>query len=139
MAEEGRTLSEERFTKVFHSSPIPFSITTLEEGRFVDVNDAFESRYGYSRDELIGRTLSEVGPWDDPNERRRVLDEIRERRAAHGLITRFRKNSGEVVDSIVSAETVELDGRECLLAISKDAPIQTDQQTQVARKSVTTH
>jgi len=139
LAEEGRTLSEERFTKVFRSSPIPFSITTLEEGRFVDVNDAFESRYGYSRDELIGRTLSEVGPWDDPNERRRVLDEIRERRAAHGLITRFRKNSGEVVDSIVSAETVELDGRECLLAISEDAPSQTDQQTQVARKSVTTH
>jgi PAS domain S-box-containing protein len=52
-AEQGRTLSEDRFSKVFRSSPIPFSITTIGEGRFVDVNEAFERRYGYSRDQLL--------------------------------------------------------------------------------------
>jgi len=36
-AEKDRTLSEERFTKVFRSSPIAFSITTIEEGRILDV------------------------------------------------------------------------------------------------------
>lgn len=51
--EGGRKASEEKFQKVFRSSPIPFSITTLKEGRFLDVNTAFERRYGYSREEVF--------------------------------------------------------------------------------------
>jgi GAF domain-containing protein len=41
-SEDSRKRSEEKFQKVFRSSPIPFSITTLKEGRFLDVNAAFE-------------------------------------------------------------------------------------------------
>jgi PAS domain S-box-containing protein len=37
------------------------SITALKEGRFVDVNAAFERRYGYSREELLGRTVHDLG------------------------------------------------------------------------------
>ena len=139
LAEEGRTLSEERFTKVFRSSPLPFSITTLEEGRFVDVNDAFAKRYGYSRGELIGRTLSEVGLWDDPNECRRVANEIRERGGTHGLVTRFRKSSGDTIDAIISAQPVELDSRLCLLSISEDLPQQANTRLPLGHKSALAH
>jgi len=137
-AEQGRTLSEERFRKVFRSSPIAFSITTLDEGRFVDVNDAFERRYGYSREELIGQTVFEVGIWDNPAERQRVLVELRE----HGVrnrITRFRRSTGEPIETIYSAETIELDGRECLLAVSEDVPSQANAETGLARKSAFAH
>lgn len=68
-SEEARRVSEERFQKVFRSSPIPFSITTVSEGRFVDVNRAFEQRYGYCRKELLGRTVNELRIWEDPNDR----------------------------------------------------------------------
>lgn len=122
LAEEGRTLSEERFTKVFRSSPIAFSITTVDEGRFVDVDDAFERRYGYSREQLIGRTVFEIGIWDDATERRQVLNEIRQQGSVRNRVTRFRRSSGELIDTIFSAEAVELDGRECLLAVSEDLP-----------------
>jgi len=42
------------------ASPIPFSITTLKERRFVDVNAAFERRYGYAREEVLGHTVHEL-------------------------------------------------------------------------------
>jgi PAS domain S-box-containing protein len=122
LAEEGRTLSEERFTKVFRSSPIAFSITTMDEDRLVDVNDAFERRYGYSREQLIGRTVFETGVWDDASERRQVLNEIRQQGGVRNHVTRFRRPSGELVDTIFSAQAVELDGRACLLAVSEDLP-----------------
>lgn len=139
LAEEGRTLSEERFTKVFRSSPIPFSITTLEDGCFVDVNDEFEKRYGYSREQLIGRTASEVEIWDDASERRRIVDGIRGHGRVHDRIARWRRSSGEVVDTIVSAEAVELDGKEYLLTVSEDAPNQASMSAALAHKSATTH
>jgi transcriptional regulatory protein RtcR len=49
---------------VFRSSPIAFSITAVDEGRFLDVNEAFERRYGYARKELLGRTVFDLGIWD---------------------------------------------------------------------------
>src|SRR6202041_3223925 len=65
-AEQSRELSEEKFTKVFRSSPIAFSITTVNDGRFIDVSEAFERRYGYARRELLGRTVFDIGIWEDP-------------------------------------------------------------------------
>src|SRR5580700_5244368 len=93
-AEEGRTISEERFTKVFRSSPIAFSITTLGEGLFIDVNEAFERRSGYARGELLGRTEFDIRIWDDRGERVRMLEEIREQGRVRNRITRFRRRSG---------------------------------------------
>ena len=121
-AEKSRTLSEEKFTKVFRSSPIAFSITTAVGGRFIDVNEAFERRYGYSSKELIGRTVFDIGVWDDPGERSHMLDQVRERGQVRNRITRFRTHSGELLDTIYSADIIELDGQQCLLAVSEDLP-----------------
>lgn len=52
-AQGDRKVSDDKFQKVFRCSPIPFSITTLNEGRFVDVNAAFERRYGYPRESCL--------------------------------------------------------------------------------------
>lgn len=121
-SEESRTLSEDKFTKVFRSSPIAFSITTVAEGRFVDVNEAFERRYGYSSKELVGRTVFDIGVWDSPGERSEMLREVRQRGQVRNRITRFRTRSGELLDTIYSADIIELDGQQCLLAVSEDLP-----------------
>jgi PAS domain S-box-containing protein len=120
LSEEGRTLSEERFRRVFRSSPVPFSITTVEEGRFVDVNRTFERHYGYLHDQLVGRTMFEVGLWDQEGERERMIQQIREQGRVSDRIARFRRNTGELVDTLLCAEIVELEGRECLLLVSVD-------------------
>ena len=134
-AEKSRTLSEEKFTKVFKSSPIAFSITTVAEGRFIDVNKAFERRYGYSSKELIGRTVFDIGVWDDPGERSHMLDQVRERGQVRNRITRFRAYSGELLDTIYSADIIELDGEQCLLAVSEDLPDRANLQTSSNHKT----
>lgn len=121
-AEERRTLSEEKFTKVFRSSPIAFSITTVAEGRFVDVNEAFEQRYGYPCKDLIGRTVFDIGVWHNPGERPQMLNEVRKHGQVRNRVTRFRTRSGELLDTIYSADIIELDGEQCLLAVSEAVP-----------------
>jgi PAS domain S-box-containing protein len=119
-AEESRTLSEDKFAKVFRSSPIAFSITTVAEGRFIDVNEAFEQRYGYACNELVGRTVFDIGVWDSPGERPKMLDEVRKQGQVRNRITRFRTRSGKLLDTIYSADIIELGGEQCLLAVSED-------------------
>ena len=81
---------------IARSSPIPFSITTVNEGRFVDVNAAFERRYGYSRAEVIGRTVGELGIWEDPKDRAVMVAQLQQRGPIRNVITRLRTKSGEV-------------------------------------------
>jgi PAS domain S-box-containing protein len=119
-ARENRASSEERFRKIFRSSPIAFSITTMDDGRIVDVNEAFERRYGYSREGIVGRTVFEIGIWADLSDRVRMLDEMREKGSVRNRLTRLRKSSGEPIDTAYSVETIELDGIPCLLAVSAD-------------------
>ena len=121
-AEQSRAISEDKFTKVFRSSPIAFSITTVEEGRFIDVNEAFEHRYGYSRDELVGHTAFDIAIWSDPDDRSHVLNQILEHGRIRNRVTRFRNRSGEMLETLYSAHTIELDGQQCVLAVSEDIP-----------------
>jgi PAS domain S-box-containing protein len=119
-SEAVRLVSEEKFEKIFHSSPIAFSITTLEEGRFLEVNAAFECRYGYRRDELLGRTVHELRMWDDPADRRLLLTQLRRGGPIRNVITRLRAKSGEIKFTAYSADRIQFDGQTCILAVSED-------------------
>jgi PAS domain S-box-containing protein len=121
-SEEGRRVSEDKFQKVFRSSPISFSITTVNEGRFVDVNAAFERRYGYSRAEVIGRTVGELGIWEDPKDRALMIAQLQQRGPIRNVITRIRTKSGEVKVTAYSADKIQFDGQTCLLVVSEDLP-----------------
>jgi PAS domain S-box-containing protein len=121
-SEEGRRVSEDKFQKVFRSSPIAFSITTFNEGRFIDVNAAFEHRYGYSRTEVIGRTVRELRIWEDPKDRALMIAQLQQRGPLRNVITRLRTKSGEVKTIAYSADKIQFDGQSCILAVSEDLP-----------------
>lgn len=120
-SEEGRRISEEKFQRVFSSSPIPFSITTLAEGRFLDVNAAFEQRYGYSRKEVLGHTVNELRIWEDPKDRAFMIAQL-QRGPVRNVITRLRTKSGAIRITAYSADKVQFGGQICVLAVSEDLP-----------------
>jgi PAS domain S-box-containing protein len=69
--------SEEKFSKAFRSSPVEMVITTLEEGKFLDVNESFERNLGYGRKEVICHTALECGIWVDPGDGTAVIEELK--------------------------------------------------------------
>lgn len=121
-SEQDRMISEDKFHTVFRSSPVAFSITTAREGRFLDVNAAFERRYGYFRAELIGHTVDELRLWEDPADRALVIAKLLKGAPIRNLITRLRTKSGEITITTYSAERIQFDGQACVLAVSEDLP-----------------
>jgi PAS domain S-box-containing protein len=113
-------ISEEKFSKAFHLSPVAKAIATLAEGKLLDVNAAFEKQFGYRRQEVIGRTAVELGMWTDPDERVRLVNELQEHGSVRNLRLTFRKKTGEKVVHSYSAETIELEGQRCILAVGQD-------------------
>src|SRR6476619_5047148 len=75
-AEEALQASESRFSVAFNSNPMLATISMLEGGRFLAVNDSFISLTGYSRAEAVGHTALELNLWPDPEDRRKVMDKL---------------------------------------------------------------
>jgi diguanylate cyclase (GGDEF)-like protein/PAS domain S-box-containing protein len=109
-AEHWLRQSEERFEKVFRASPGAIAIARLSDGRYFDVNEAWVEIFGYSREEVIGRSSLDIGTWVDPPERSRFAEEIRRRGALRDFEVRFRKKSGETIHALASAELIDIGG-----------------------------
>ena len=119
-SEDSRRSSEEKFEKVFRSSPVPFSITTVKEGKFIDVNAAFERRYGFSRAEVLGRTVDELRIWEDPADRAFMIAQLNKGGPVRNIMTRLRMKSGEIRVTAYSADRIQFEGQSCILAVSED-------------------
>ena len=118
--QEALLLSEEKFSKAFKSSPVWIMLSTLEDGRLIEVNEAFLLSTGYAHEEVLGRTSLELGMWVDPGERQRGIDEIREQGMLRNLEVHRRTKLGQVLVVLWSAEKINLGGEEILLSIYLD-------------------
>lgn len=110
LAEQALRGSEEKFSKVFHSSPIAKGIINLEEnGRIVDVNAAFERITGYRREEMIGRT--EIDLWADPNQRQEAFRQLQANGSIANFENRFRRKNGDIGIGLISIDSIEIAGK----------------------------
>ena len=112
--------SEEKFSRVFHENPAPMAVSTIEEGRFLDVNKSFLTVLGYSREEVIGRTAADLNLYSDPALRDVIISQFKETGQVHAVdVNIIKKNQGIMVGSF-SAIPIEIDGLSYLLTIIID-------------------
>jgi PAS domain S-box-containing protein len=118
--EQALRLSEEKFAKAFRSSPFPITIATLAEGRFVEVNEAFLKDVGFAREEVMGRTATELGLWMDPAKRAELVRRLER----DGLVREFefeaRTRHRDHQVNVLWAERITIDGVPCMLDIVYD-------------------
>ena len=114
------SLSEEKFSKAFRSSPDPMTITTFAEGRFIEVNDSFLSALGYFREEIVAHTVPELNIWVKPQDRVDFRQSLQEQGVVRSQECEFQMKSGSVVVCLLSAELINLDGELCMLAVMTD-------------------
>jgi PAS domain S-box-containing protein len=119
-AEKALRASERQFSLAFNASPIPMSISTLKEARFVDLNESFTRIIGYSREELIGRTGREMNTWPDFSQRAKALQVLEEEGHVRDMEVLIRLKSGEVRSVLLSIEVIEINGEPCALIATND-------------------
>jgi len=135
LAEHNKTLEElresgEKFSKAFRSSPNGMAITELETGRHIEVNDSFCRIHGNTKEEILRRTSLELGVFASVDERERFIEPIRTTGHMKDYELRMRTRSGEAKTLLVSAERIELGGKQCVILVLFDitARLQTEKQ-----------
>ncbi|MEH2068700.1 MAG: PAS domain S-box protein [Nostoc sp.] len=110
----------QKFAKAFSCSPDSITISSLKEGRILEVNDSFVKLSGYQRDETIGKTSFDLNLWIDAGDRLKLIQELQATGAIRNLELQFRPKSGNIITVLLSAEVIDLDGIPCLLAVHHD-------------------
>jgi PAS domain S-box-containing protein len=119
-AEKALRKSEEKFSKFFYSSPTWLAFTRLADGKFLEINAAFEKITGFSRDEILGRNSLEIGLWRETEKRERLMKEAREKYGFQEQEVTFFTREGIPMPALWSSVVVEMDGDDCLLSTVMD-------------------
>ncbi len=124
-------ISETRFAKAFQFNPCAMLLTTLSEGRVLDVNETFEQMSGYSRQEALGKTTAELELWADIQDRQIFVGGIEETGAIQETEFLFRRKSGEILVGICSASRLDLEDRTCVITLVNDVTQRKRAETQL--------
>ncbi|MFW9261396.1 ATP-binding protein [Nostoc sp. CALU 546] len=115
-----RAKAEEKFTKVFRSSPNPIAIATIAEARFIDVNPSFLKMSGYCLEEVIGDTVAELNLGKDAVAIAQTIQLLSDTGSLYNQEFEFSTKSGEVKTILLSIELIDLGGVQCALLIAND-------------------
>jgi PAS domain S-box-containing protein len=120
LAENSLRASEELFSKAFGASPDIMSVSDLETGRYIEVNDVHAKLTGFRRHEIIGRSPAELGIMENPADYEAYARELRANGRVRDFEVRARTRQGKPLVVSISAELVQLGGRPCVLRVSRD-------------------
>lgn len=119
-AETELRFSEEKFSKTFYDSPHPMLLSTLEDGTLLEVNDSFSRFYGTPCEQVIGRTVIDLNLWVRPSDRAEMLDMMSQYGFVRDREYGFQTRQGKTRTMLFSAETLQINGRQCLLSVVND-------------------
>ena len=95
-AEDALRESEEKFAKIFQYSPAIITLTNVDDGTYIDVNDGFCELSSLSREECIGKTSVDLG-WLSAEDRKRMIEKLKVDGNIRGKDVKFiTKDRGEI-------------------------------------------
>ncbi len=112
--------SEEKFSRAFQSGAALMSITEVDTDIFIDVNNAFLKTMGFTRDEVIGKTVRETGTIAEPARFADAKQEFADNKYLRDHEMTVRTKSGDLLYGIFSSDKIVIGGKNCLLTVMTD-------------------
>lgn len=124
--------SEKRYRRTVEAAPDAFVISDLENGSYLEINQAFCNICGYSREEVLGKSPSDFGLLVRPADRCDMIRTVIEKGEANQVELQLRTRNGALIDTLVFARLIQFEKKNCLLEIMTD--ITTRKKTDQALK-----
>jgi PAS domain S-box-containing protein len=119
-AEAALRRSEERFSTFFRKSPIMCAINRVDDGTFLDVNDAFLEVMHKTKEEVLGKTGLDLGLWKNAEERDDFIRQLRRQGSIQNIRITYHDGKGRQREGLFSAESADVNGLECVVGMMTD-------------------
>lgn len=119
-AESDLRLSEDKFSKAFRASPNPITISTLADGRLVEVNDSFLELFDLTVAEALGHSTLELDLWANPEDRLQMIQAILKDGVIRNYEYRLCDRNGQEKTVLYSSEQISINDQDCILSVIND-------------------
>ncbi len=134
MADQALRESEERFFKVFNNSPEMFAVVRISDQRYLEVNHKFLELTQYTRDEVVGRSVKEVGLWaESVSFKKDLLQTLNTKGEVTNIEVRFRTKSGRIFPVLLSSVKTMINKEWCRLHFARDMSREKALEADIAR------
>jgi two-component system cell cycle sensor histidine kinase/response regulator CckA len=118
-AEEALRESELKFRGLFDLSPQAIAVTEVETGRLIDVNDTFCKVTKHDKEEVLGRTTTELGFYSK-EDRDRFIGKLQPKGEIYGLEMDFKAKDDSIINSVMFAKYIQLKGKTFIITTFLD-------------------
>ncbi|MBF0551680.1 MAG: PAS domain S-box protein [Deltaproteobacteria bacterium] len=118
--EEALQERDERYWSTFHANPSSLTITRINDGRYIQVNEGFLRQTGYKKEEVIGKTPFELDIFVNPGDRQRFISVLKDLGEVSGFELKYRTKDGITKYTLLSAKPIRFDGEDCLITVVTD-------------------
>ena len=120
-AERRLRQSEAKFRSLFSGNPLPTFAYDSQTLGFIEVNDATVAKYGYSRAEFETMRITDLRPFEDVPRLLEHLSGGAGRRTGRRVSEwRHMSKDGQIIDVEVTADDMELSGRQMTQTVIQD-------------------
>lgn len=133
-AVEQLTKSDEKFRIAYKTSPDAININRLSDGMYISINEGFTRILGYTEDETIGRTSLEMNIWADPEDRAKMVNELKAAGNIKDFQCNFTAKDGRIVNGLLSASQIDLDGVPHILTVVRDITVRKKAEEALAKE-----
>ena len=123
--------NETKFRSTFDHAPLAISIEDIQSRRLIDINTSWLKLLGYNREEVMGKSVSDLELYADSNEYESISRSLNEHDRVINKPIRLRKKSGELVNALYFSEFITLKGKPVLLVMMTDITLQKTQQKNI--------
>lgn len=118
-AQQAKLESMEMFSRTFYAAPLLMTISMLEDGTYLEVNNTFVAVSGFTREEAVGKRSVDLG-WIQEVDRTALKQEMLERGRVGLKKLSLRAKDGTAVHCLFSGEVISVGNKTCLLSIALD-------------------
>ncbi|MGZ3930714.1 MAG: PAS domain S-box protein [Bacteroidia bacterium] len=134
-AEKELKQANERFNKIISISPVALGICTAADGKFLYVNESFEKIIALQKEHIIGKTAPEIGIQSSEEKSRVLNTALAQEGRVKSMELQINSSTGEVKDILVSIESFEMDGQNCILFATVDITERRKIEIQIERNN----
>jgi PAS domain S-box-containing protein len=110
------TINKEKYAKAFITANYGVIITRRDDGKLIEVDEAFESITGYSREEALANTSQSLNLWANISDRNLMLEALKNYGRFSEMELQFRKKNGEIVFGLMSASMIKYNNEDCIFS-----------------------
>lgn len=126
-------ITSETHQGIFDAIPGAVYVTRAADGMVLMVSTTAEATLGYTRSEMVGRSVAELDLWADRHQRAQMIALLEADGGIDAFTARTRRRDGQIIDLLMSIQAIDIGGQPCLITLAHDVTERTRAETALRR------